>query len=108
MQIISAYSVIGNIAYLMTKRLTIDINKSFSWYILYIKLPESSVQQFIFCKEFIWDVNAKHFNTYESCQSIVYSDASDKIFVGYIVETPINIVHGMWFNVERGNSSTWK
>ena len=37
----------------MTKHLTIDINKSFSWYILYIKLPESSVQQLIFCKEFI-------------------------------------------------------
>jgi hypothetical protein len=53
MQIISTYSVIGNIAYLMTKRLTIDINKSFSWYILYITLPESSVQQLIFCKECI-------------------------------------------------------
>ena len=47
------YSVIGNIAYLMTKHLAIDINKSVSWYILYIKLPESSVQQLIFCKEFI-------------------------------------------------------
>ena len=47
------YSVIGNIAYLMTKHLTIDIKKSFSWYILYIKLPESRVQQLICCKEFI-------------------------------------------------------
>ena len=98
------YSVIGNIAYLITKHLTIDINKSFSWYILYIKLPESSVQQLIFCKEFIWDVNVKHCSTDESCQSIVYSDASDISFGG----TPINIVHGMWFGVERGNSSTWK
>jgi hypothetical protein len=53
MQIISTYSVIGSIAYLMTKRLTIDISKLCSWYILYIKLPESSVQQLIFCKEFI-------------------------------------------------------
>jgi hypothetical protein len=53
MQIIHMYSVIGNIAYLMTKHLTIEINKSFSWYILYIKLPESSVQQLLFCKEFI-------------------------------------------------------
>ena len=53
-------------------------------------------------------MNAKHCSTYESCQSIVYSDASDISFVGYIVETPINIVHGMWFDVERGNSSTWK
>ena len=59
MQIIYIHSVIGNIAYLMTKHLTIDINKSFSWYILYIKLPESSVQQLIFCKEFISDVNVK-------------------------------------------------
>jgi hypothetical protein len=102
------YSVIGNIAYLMTKHLTIDINKSFSWYILYIKLPESSVQQLIFCKEFIWEVNAKHCSTDESCQSIVYSDASDISFGGYIVGTPINIVYGMWFGVERGNSYTWK
>ena len=52
-QIISTYSVVGNIAYLMTKHLTIEINKSFSWHILYIKLPESSVQQLLFCKEFI-------------------------------------------------------
>jgi hypothetical protein len=59
MQIIYIYSVIGNIAYLMTKHLAIDINQSFSWYILYIKLPESSVQQLIFCKEFISDVNVK-------------------------------------------------
>jgi hypothetical protein len=53
MQIIYMYSVIGNIAYLMTKDLTIDINTSFSWYILYIKLPESSVQQLIFCKNYL-------------------------------------------------------
>ena len=102
------YSVIGNIAYLITKHLTIDINKSFSWYILYIKLPESSVQQLIFCKECIWDVNVKHCSTDESCQSTVYSDASDIRFGGYIVGTPFNIVHGMWFGVERGYISAWK
>ena len=44
MQIKYMYPVIGNIDYLMTKHLAIDINKSFSWYSLYIKLPESSVQ----------------------------------------------------------------
>ena len=104
------YSVIGNIAYLMTKHLTIDINKSFSWYILYIKLPESSVQQLIVCKEFIWDVNVKHCSTDEWCQSIVYSDAmaSDISFGGYIIGTPINIVHGMWFGVERIPVNLWE
>jgi hypothetical protein len=49
-------------------------------------------------------VNVKHCSTDESCQSIVYSDASDISFGGYIVEKPINIVHGMWFDVERGNN----
>jgi len=41
----------------MTKHLTIDINKSFSWYIyiFYIKLPEYSVEQLLFWKEFIRD-----------------------------------------------------
>ena len=53
-------------------------------------------------------MNVKHCSTDESCQIIVYSDASDISFGGYIVGTPINIVHGMWFGVERGNSSTWK
>ena len=38
----------------------------------------------------------------------LYSDVSDIGFGGYIVETPIIIVHGMWFYAERGNSFTWK
>jgi hypothetical protein len=50
-------------------------------------------------------MNVKHCSTDESCQSIVYSDASDIRFGGYIAGTPINIAHGMWFGVERGNSS---
>jgi len=60
-QIIPTYSVIGNIAYLMTKYLTIDINKLLLRY-FYIKLSESS--------------------TTESCQSSVYSDVSDIGFGG--------------------------
>jgi hypothetical protein len=47
-QIISTYSVNGNIAYLMTKDLTIDNNKSLSWY-SYIKLSES-IEQLSFWK----------------------------------------------------------
>ena len=58
----------------MTKHLTIDINKSFKWYIFYIKLPEPSAEQLLLLERFIRDVNAKHFSTDESCQSIVYSD----------------------------------
>ena len=53
-------------------------------------------------------MNVKHCSIDESCQSIVYSDARDIRYGGYIVGTPISIVHGMWFGVERRNSSTWK
>ena len=42
-------------------------------------------------------MNIKHCSIDESCQSIVFSDARDISFGGYIVGTPINIVHGMWF-----------
>ena len=53
-------------------------------------------------------MNVKHCSTDESCQRTVYSDTSDINFGDYIVRTPINIVHRMWFGVERRNSSTWK
>ena len=106
-QIISMYSVIGNIAYLMTKHLTIDINASLSWY-SYIKLSEASVEQLLFWKDSVSDINIKHFTSDESCQRVVYSDASDTGFGGYIVETPFNIAHGMWEDSESSQSSTWK
>ena len=53
-------------------------------------------------------MNVKHCSTDESCQSIVYSDASDISFGGYIVGTPINIVHVMWFGVERIPVNLWE
>jgi hypothetical protein len=34
------------------------------------------------------------------------SDVSDIGF--WLVESPVNIAHGMSFDIERGNSSTWK
>ncbi|CAC5381524.1 unnamed protein product [Mytilus coruscus] len=106
-QIISTYLVIGNLVYLMTKHLTIDVNTSASWY-SYIKLSESSIEQLQFWKLNISEVNVKHFSVDESCHSIIYSDASDTGFGGYIVETPQNIAHGMWVESERSNSSTLK
>ncbi|CAG2202531.1 unnamed protein product [Mytilus edulis] len=56
-QIISTYLVIGNLVYLMTKHLTIDVNTSASWY-SYIKLSESSIEQLQFWKLYISEVNA--------------------------------------------------
>ena len=106
-QVISMYPVIGNIAYLMTKHLTIDINASLSWF-SYIKLSDASLEQLVFWRDSVKNINIKHFTTDESCQRVVYSDASDTGFGGYIVETPVNIAHGMWLVSESRESSTWK
>jgi hypothetical protein len=40
-------------------------------------------------------VNVKHLTLDESCQQIVFSDASGTGYGGYIVETPIDKAHGM-------------
>ncbi|VDI24913.1 Hypothetical predicted protein [Mytilus galloprovincialis] len=91
-----------------TKRLVwLDVNTSASWY-SYIKLSESSIEQLQFWKLYINEVNVKHFSVDESCHSIIYSDANDTGFGGYIVEAPQNIANGMWIESERSNSSTWK
>jgi hypothetical protein len=46
-------------------------------------------------------INVKHFTLDESCQQIVFSDASGTGYDGYILETPIT--HGMWLDSEKGN-----
>jgi hypothetical protein len=71
-------------------------------------LSESSLEQLVFWRNNFQLVNVKHFTLDESCRQIVFSDASGTGYGGYIVETPIDIAHGMWLDSEKGNSSTWK
>ena len=99
--------MIGNIVYLMTKHLSIDINSAPSWN-SYTHLSDDSIEQINFWRHNINMVNVKYFNTDVSCQCIVYSDASNTGYGGYSVENPYSITHGMWSESELGNSSTWK
>ncbi|CAC5418723.1 unnamed protein product [Mytilus coruscus] len=59
-------------------------------------------------QEHLGRVNVKTFTSDLSCQSVVYSDASNTGYGGYIVEKPFNIAHGMWSECESTKSSTWK
>ena len=52
--------------------------------------------------------NLKEFTSHLSCHTIVYSDASNTGYGGYMVENPSDIVHGMWSNNESMKRSTWK
>ncbi|CAG2209764.1 unnamed protein product [Mytilus edulis] len=59
-------------------------------------------------KQYISEVNVKHFSVDLSSHSIIYSDASDTGLGGFIVEIPHNLVHCIWVESERRDSSTWK
>jgi hypothetical protein len=62
----------------------------------------------VFCRNNFRLVNVKHFTLDESCQQIVFSDVSGAGYGDYIVETPIDIAHGMWLDSEKGNSSKYR
>ncbi|CAG2242111.1 unnamed protein product [Mytilus edulis] len=73
-----------------------------------IVLSTESLIQIKFWRENLEHVNVKKFSSDVSCQSVVYSDASNTGYGGYVVETPFNIAHGMWSKCEASKSSTWK
>ncbi|CAC5425737.1 unnamed protein product [Mytilus coruscus] len=107
-QIVSMSYVIGNIAYLMTKYLSMDVITACSWD-SYIILSEQSIGNIKFWKYKISNINFKRFNFNLSCNTIVYTDASNTGYGGSIVENPKSIAHGMWSSSEAQNSqSTWK
>lgn len=107
-QIVSMSYVIGNIAYLMTKYLSMDVITACSWD-SYIILSEQSIGNIKFWKHNISSINFKRFNFDLSCNTIVYTDASNTGYGGSIVENPKSIAHGMWSSSEAQNSqSTWK
>ncbi|XP_063405714.1 uncharacterized protein LOC134689678 [Mytilus trossulus] len=106
-QIISMSYVIGNVAYILTKYLSIDVMSACSWK-SYIELSAQSKEQLIFWKKNIKCVNFKHFVSDFSCHTIVYSDASGTGYGGYTVENPKNIAHGMWHETDVHRSSTWR
>ncbi|CAG2214782.1 unnamed protein product [Mytilus edulis] len=91
-QIISMSYVIGNVAYIMTKYLSIDVMSACSWK-SYIELSVQSKEQLIFWKKNIKCINFKHFVSDFSCHTIVYSDASGTGYGGFTVENPKNIAH---------------
>ena len=106
-QIISMSIVIGHVSQIMTRYLSIDILKAFSWD-SFISLSCESIEQLKFWKSNLQNLNIK--DIYESHKStkIVYSDASSTGFAGYEVNTINGISHGVWSAEESVKSSTWR
>ncbi|KAK3090282.1 hypothetical protein FSP39_010613 [Pinctada imbricata] len=106
-QIISMSYVVGNIVYIMTKCISADILEASSWN-QSIFLSTESINQIHFWKKNIQSISSRNFDVDFSCQTIVYSDASNTGYGGYIVHNPLSISHGMWTEVEKHQSSTWR
>jgi hypothetical protein len=98
-QIVSVSYVIGNVTNIMTKYLSIDILDKQSLNSA-ICLSKESLDQIAFWKRNLRSANLKEFTFDLSCHTIVYSDASNTGYGGYMVENPNDIAHGMWSNNE--------
>ena len=66
--------VIGNVAQVMTRYLSVDILQALSWD-AYISLSDQSIVQIKFWTENIDYINKKNIFQSQSCSKIVYSDA---------------------------------
>ncbi|CAG2204269.1 unnamed protein product [Mytilus edulis] len=86
----------------MSKHLSIDILDKTSWNSC-IVLSKASLIQINFWKENLGRVNVKSFTSDFSCQSVVYSDASNTGYGGYIVEKTFNIAH----DILKDKRITW-
>ena len=85
-QIISMSIVIGQVAQIMTKSLSIYVLKARRWN-SYIKLSEESLQELMIWKTTLSKLNVRYLDVTNGCSRIVYNDASDHGYAGYEVNT---------------------
>ncbi|ESO93409.1 hypothetical protein LOTGIDRAFT_161981 [Lottia gigantea] len=106
-KIISMNLVIGSVAQLMTRSLSIDIVNSKSWN-HYINLSVSSREQINFWESNIQKLNSRSLRDDSSSSRIVFSDASDFGYGGYCIDIDGAISHGQWDSEESVKSLTWR
>jgi len=106
-QIISMSVVVGSIAQIMSRSLSVDIVKAPHWE-AYIPLSTESIGQLEFWRENLNAINSKGLLESHKYSKIVYSDASNTGYAGYAVDTVGGVSHGMWSENESTKSSTWR
>ena len=106
--IIAMGPAIGPLTRLFTRRMYKFIHDSPTWD-RYYTLPEAVRDEMLF-----WTKNLNHINGYaikgkHACTKIIYTDASDHAFGGFIVEKLGNkIAHGEFHDAEKSESSTYR
>ena len=104
-QIISMAVVLGNMSQIMTRYLSMDILRAYTWK-CYIKLSAERLEQVAFWKSNIKKINVRKLKSYNVCSKIVYSDASHSGYASYEYQSTNGIAHGQWSPLESAQRST--
>ena len=106
-QIISMSLVIGPIARLMTRACYSVIESRRSWQDR-VQLTQEAGTELRFWHQNLVSLNGRGIWYQPSTARLVYSDASDVAFGGYIVGLGPFVAHGQWSQDESERSSTWR
>ena len=105
--IMSMSIALGPVARLMTRSLYTLLNSRHSWYERLQMSPEAA-EELRFWHKCFSDFNGQNIWRSSSAVRVIYSDASDTGFGGYMVEHGPQIAHGQWSAWEAQQSSTWR
>ena len=106
-QIVSLKFCFGNLVSLMTRNIYSCVDSRSSWYCT-VFLTSGVFEEFNFWRNFLLSFERKSFWFESKAELVVYSDASDTGFAGYITKHNNSIAHGQWTYEESLKSSTWR
>ena len=106
-QIISMGLVLGGIARLMTRVSYHLLDTRLSWRET-LGLTEDACEELRFWYNNLLQFNGRELWYQPSIVRIVYSDAGDVAYGGYLVDIGAEIAHGLWTIQESKLSSTWR
>ena len=106
-RIMSMYLALGPVTRLMTRKLYFLLNQKTAW-CQYLPLSLDAKQELAFWLERIAEFNGQNIWPKPSAMRVVYTDASDTGYGGYLVEHGNVVANGQWANDEAKQSSTWR
>lgn len=106
-KIISMTLPIGPVSHLTTRALYTAINSRHSWCDS-VSLPQNAREELEFWFRNIDCLNGKPIWFNPGATRILYLDASDSGYGGYMVELGPEIAHGQWSEAKALLSSTWR
>ena len=106
-RIMSMSLALGPVTRLMTRKLYFLLNQKTAW-CQYLPLSLDAKQELAFWLERITEFNGQNIWPKPSAMRVVYTDASDTGYGGYLVEHGNLVANGQWANDGEKQSSTWR